>query len=166
MWDVEQLSAPPSHQYFQRRDHGHGSSYPPSRKHFQVVVVIVFVYFPTRTLAVLTYYFESFRIGKVPHPKHGDLSMAVGRPLGALILQRPPQKSIDSIAMTSAGAPKPTSARNEDEEPQQCRGVDISSLCAGSGTWLLLTYPFFVSDQYQGRVDIQIIKFLSGSDTK
>jgi len=64
--------------------------------------------------------------------------MAVGRPRGALILQWPPQKSIDSTTMPPrVDAPKPTPARNEDEEPPQCRGVDISSLRAGSGTCML-----------------------------
>ena len=95
-------------------------------------MVVVFVYFPTRTLVLLICSFESFRMGKVRTSNAATYQWRYGVLVVLLSCNGHTQKSIDSITMPPAGAPKPTSARNEDEEPPQCRGVDISSLCAGS----------------------------------
>jgi hypothetical protein len=62
--------------------------YPLSRRHFQVVVV--FVCIPDSDIGILICNFELFRMGKVRTPS---------TPRGALILQRPQPKSIDSITM-------------------------------------------------------------------
>jgi hypothetical protein len=63
--------------------------------------------------------------GERADPKHGSLPMAAGRPRGALTQRPQRNRSIGhySASVSQADAPKP-SARNEDEEPLQCRGVD------------------------------------------
>ncbi len=76
--------------------------------------------FSTQTPVLLIV--QKVQKGESVDPRHGDRT-----PSWCSHFATASAKSIDG---TTADAPKPTSARNEDEERLQCRGVDISSLCA------------------------------------